>query len=174
MVLCILISPSQDQEDKSEDAQPRHVTFNMESSLQSEYQQIITDNTVSEFLRLHYKYGHLSFKRLRRMEKLGIIPKKLEKCDTPTCMVCMYAKYTCKPWSGRSIKTPPKPLQVTNPGHIVLVDQLVTPTPGLVEYMTGIPTTKIFKYATVFVDHLSRYSYIHLQQTASAEETLEG
>ena len=71
----------------------------MNSSIQYKEQQSTIYNTVSEFLRLHYKYGHLSFKRLRRMAKLGIIPKKLEKCDTPTCMVYMYAKYTRKPWS---------------------------------------------------------------------------
>ena len=42
--------------------------------------------------------------------------------------------------------------------------------------MTGILTTKtkIYKYAKVFVYHFSRYSYMRFQQTASAEQTLEG
>ena len=104
---------------------------------------------------------------------MGIIPKKFEKCDTPTFSACMYAKSNCKPWRRRSRKTTHKPLQVTYSGQIVSVDQLVSPTPGLVTYITGILTTKRCKYATVFVDQYSRYSYMHLHQTTSAEDTLE-
>ena len=89
------------------------------------------------------------------MGKLGITPKKFEKCDTPTCASCMYAKSTCKPWSGRSRNTPHKPLQVTNPVQIVSMEQLVSPTPGIVAQITVIITTKRYKYATVFVDQLS-------------------
>lgn len=54
------------------------------------------------------------------------------------------------------------------------VDQLVSPTPGLVAQLTGILTTKRYKYATVFVDQYSRFSYVYMQKTASAKETLEG
>ena len=39
--------------------------------------------------------------------------------------------------------------------------------------MNEIFITKRYKYATVFLVHLSIYSYMHLQQTASAEYTLE-
>ena len=105
MGLCISISTSKDKEDRLEYAQPRQVNFNMDSELQYEEKQSTTYNKVDEFLRLHYKYGNLSFKRLRCMEKLGIIPKNFEKCDTPICAACMYAK-----------STQHKPLQVTKPG----------------------------------------------------------
>eukprot|EP00978_Attheya_sp_CCMP212_P020330 scaffold58032_cov44-Attheya_sp.AAC.1 len=40
--------------------------------------------------------------------------------------------------------------------------------------MTGILTTKRYTYATVFVDQYSRFSYVHLQKTATAAETFEG
>ena len=146
----------------------------MDSSLQSYDQQITTVNTAAEFLRLRYKYGHLSFKRLRLMAKLGIIPNNFSKCDTPTCTSCVYAKSTHKPWNGRSINTPHKPRQVTYPRKIVFVDQLVSTTQGIVAQITDILTTKRYKYATVFLDHLSRYSYMHLQQIASSEDTVEG
>ena len=86
----------------------------------------------------------------------------------------MYAKSTLKLWRGISIKTPHKPHQVTNPGKIVSVDRLLSPTPGIVAYMTFILTTKRYNYSTVFVDYFSKYSYIHLQNTTSAEETLGG
>ena len=108
------------------------------------------------------------------MEKMGIIPKNLEKCDTPTREACMYDKYTLKPWRGRSRKTPHKPLKVTKPGKIVSVDHIVSPTTGLVAQMTDILTTNRYRYATVFVDQFSIYSYMHLQNTASDKDTLEG
>ena len=93
MGLCIHISPSQDQEDESKDAQPHQVIFNIDSAIKSEEQQISTYNTAAEFPSLHYKYGHLSFKRIRRMENLGITPKKFANCDTHTCVSYMFANY---------------------------------------------------------------------------------
>ncbi len=53
------------------------------------------------------------------------------------------------------------------------VDQLVSPTPGLVAQMTGFLTTKCYRYATVYVDQFTRLGFIYLQKTASAEETVE-
>ena len=62
---------------------------------------------------------------------------------------------------------------VTRPGHVVSVDQLVSPTPGLIAQMTGFLTTKRYKYATVYVDQFSKLGFVYLQKTASAEETVE-
>jgi hypothetical protein len=59
-------------------------------------------------------------------------------------------------------------------GEVVSVDQLESPTPGLIAQMTGKLTTKSYKYATVYVDQRSRFRYVHLQKTTSAEETIEG
>ena len=44
----------------------------------------------------------------------------------------------------------------------------------MIAQMTGFLTTKRYKFATVFVDQYSRLGYIHLQKTATAEETIEG
>ena len=40
--------------------------------------------------------------------------------------------------------------------------------------MTSTLTTNRYDYATVFVDHFYRYSYMHLQKIASSEDNLEG
>ena len=53
------------------------------------------------------------------------------------------------------------------------MDQMVSPTPGLIVQMTEKLTTNRYKYATVFVDHFSRFSYDYIQKTATVEETLE-
>ena len=44
---------------------------------------------------------------------------------------------------------------------------------GFIGQMKGKLTTRKYKYATVFVDHFSRYTYVHLQKKLTSEETLE-
>ena len=61
----------------------------------------------------------------------------------------------------------------TKPGQVVSVDQLVSPTPGLIAQMTGFLTKQRYKYATVYIDQASGQSFIHLQKSASTSETLE-
>ena len=50
---------------------------------------------------------------------------------------------------------------------------MLSPTPGLIVQMTGKLTTNRYKYATVFVDHFSRFSYACLQKKSTVEETIE-
>jgi hypothetical protein len=47
---------------------------------------------------------------------------------------------------------------------------MVSSTPGLIAQMAGFLTRKRYKYAMVFVDHYSDFSYVHLMQSQSAEE----
>jgi hypothetical protein len=54
-----------------------------------------------------------------------------------------------------------------------LVDQLESTTPGLIAQLKGIPTTKWYRAMTVFVDHYSHLSYVHLQKMTSASKTIE-
>ena len=127
----------------------------------------------AELLEIHQKYGHVSFYKLIEMAKQGIINKKYQRCRIPVCSTCMFAKATRKRWrdkpiAGHEINRP------NQPGEKVSVDQLVSPTPGLVAQMTGKLTTKRYRYATVYVDQATGYGYVHLQKTATAEETIEG
>ena len=55
---------------------------------------------------------------------------------------------------------------------MVSIDQLVSPTPGLVAQMTGKLTTKRYRYVTVFVDQASRLGFVFLQASADTEETV--
>ena len=52
------------------------------------------------------------------------------------------------------------------------VDQLESSTPGLIAQLRGFLTKDRYNSATVFVDHFTRLSYIHLQKSTNAEETL--
>ena len=131
-------------------------------------------NLAAELLRYHQKFGHLSFKNLQIMARLGWIPRKLANCPVPTCSSCLYAKATKRSWRSRSSDNKDEARKPTKPGQCVSVDQLVSPTPGLVAQMIGFLTMTRYRYATIYVDQASRLSYVYLQKTATAEETLQG
>ena len=123
-------------------------------------------------LQYHCCFGHISFQLLKAMAEIGIIPKRLAKCSTPVCSACMYAKATKCPWRSK----PQKDYQNTqhlDPGNVISVDQMVSPTPGFIAQISGILTTKRYCHATVYVDQATKFGYTHLQKTATAEETLE-
>jgi hypothetical protein len=126
----------------------------------------------AELLRAHYQCGHISFPKLQEMAKCGILPSRLAKCKIPVCSACQYCKATRRPWRPRTAKNfvPKKP---SKPGEVVSVDQLVSPTPGLVAQLSGFITKERYKYATVYVDQYSGLGFVWLQKSSSAEETLE-
>ena len=108
------------------------------------------------------------------MAKLGILPKELANVPIPMCASCQFGKATKKPWRT---KGPPgqasKLVPIDKPGDCVSVDQLESPTPGFIGQIKGRLTTDRYSCATVFVDHFSRLSFVHLQRTTSGEETLQ-
>jgi hypothetical protein len=52
------------------------------------------------------------------------------------------------------------------------VDQLESPTPGFVGQIKGWLTTKRYCMGTVFVDHHSRLTFVYMQFSTTAEETV--
>ena len=126
----------------------------------------------AKLLMAHYNMGHAPFSKLRIMAKRGILPRALATCPQPTCTACEYARATKRPWRPRHRMNHCRK-EATYPGEIVSVDQMVSPTPGLIGQMSGFLTRKRYRYATVYVDHYTGYGYVHPQITASAEETIE-
>jgi len=124
-------------------------------------------------LQYHHQFGHVSFQRLQELAKQGVIPRRLAKVPPPMCAACAYAKATRKPWRSKT-RNDYEEIVYTQPGEMVSVDQLVSPTPGLVAQMTGKLTTSRYKYATVYMDHASRLGYVYLQKMADADETVKG
>jgi hypothetical protein len=125
-------------------------------------------------LAWHYRLNHVSFARIKEMAKQGALPIKLATCEVPKCAACLYGKATRRAWRSKApinqIGTPP----ATAPGAVVSVDQMVSAVPGLIAQMRGFITRKRYSVATVYVDHFSSLSYVHLQQGATATETVIG
>jgi hypothetical protein len=125
-----------------------------------------------ELLAWHYRTNHLPFDKLRKMAQIGKLPAHLAKCAEPMCATCMYGKPHRAPWRHK-----PK-LQVakrtaTYPGELVSIDQLISPTPGLVAQMKGFLTHDRYTAVTVFVDHYSNAGFTYYQKSATIAETLE-
>ena len=59
-----------------------------------------------------------------------------------------------------------------HPGQIVLVDQLESTSPGFIAQLKGTLTQQRYKYATVFVDQYSRYTFVYLQKHITSQETV--
>ena len=62
----------------------------------------------------------------------------------------------------------------TQPGQLVSAGQHISPAPRLIYQIRGIPEKNCYKYATLFVDHNSRFTYMHLHKTDTSYENIEG
>ena len=141
--------------------------------------EIIEDDAVqytspqAELLAWHYRLGHLSFARIQKLVDRGDLPAYLRDVRRPRFASCMFGKATRQPWRTKAPVNKQTVPPASAPGAVVGVDQLTSSTPGLVRQMRGILTRKRYTVTTVFVDHFSGFSYIHLQLSTSAAHTIE-
>ncbi len=64
--------------------------------------------------------------------------------------------------------------KANQPGECVAMDQMESSTAGFIGQMKGaILTTQRYRYATVFVDQFSDYSFIYFRMAITTEETLK-
>jgi hypothetical protein len=148
---------------------------NLPVIIEDEEDTAVHQNPATEFLCWHHKLNHMSAAKMQSMAKRGLLPKKLAKCQIPTCTSCLYGKATRRPWRSK-----PKVGQqggkfrtASEAGQRISINQLESSTPGLIAQIKGWLTKKRYKVATSFVDHFSGLSYIHLQKSTNADETLE-
>lgn len=127
----------------------------------------------AEMLRWHARLSHIPMSRIQQMAKEGALPARLARCRVPMCQSCIYGKMTRRPWRTKPGSQEKAKLKViTAPGQCVSVDQLESTAPGLIAQMKGMLTRQRYRAATVFVDHFSGLSYVHLQKSTNAVETL--
>ena len=160
--------------DESERQTPQTVSFEDEINQHEKPTQIddpITHRDEALFMSWHLKLGHVPFKVIRWMSSLGILPKKLQHCKKTICPACMYGKQKRRPWRVKG-QAQGQIRKANVPGQCVSVDQLISGTAGLVAQTTGKLTTARYKVATIFVDHYSDLDFVYIQESTSAEETI--
>jgi hypothetical protein len=128
----------------------------------------------AQLLAWHYRLGHVSFAKIRKMAARGDLPANLAKCKTPKCAACVYGKFHKRSWRSKAPVNENKIPPATRPGAVIAIDQMISETPGLIAQMSGFITKQRYKVTTVFVDHFSGLSFTNLQKTTNALETVEG
>ena len=171
------------EELKDTDQDPTPRSFNLDGPMTSDLEHVpniimdeedrITETPTAKLLRRHYDMGHISFDKLQQMAKQRVLPHHLSNCAIPVCSACQYAKATRRPWRTKIAMRDKDITLPSTPGQVVSVDQLVSPIPGLIAQMTGFITKQRYKYVTVYIDQFSSFSFVYLQRTASAQETLQ-
>ena len=124
-----------------------------------------------ELLQWHYHLGHLSFECIKQLAWLGQLPKRLLASKKPFCSACQYGKMMKHPWRVKgddknATKT------ATWPGQIVSGDQLESNSLGFIAQLKGKLTQQWYKYAMVFIDQFSGYTFVYLQRCITSEETV--
>ena len=107
------------------------------------------------------------------MAQSGLIPRKFKDCRVPVCASCQHGKQHKKPWRVKS--SDPSPIggkEIKQPGDCVSVDQLKSSTPGLIGQVKGWLTKERQHIATVFVDHYSDLTYVHITPSDTSMETV--
>ena len=122
-----------------------------------------------ELLQWHYRLGHLPFDCIRQLALKGQLPNRLLSCKKPFCSACQYGKMTKRPWRVKGADKKVTKM-ATIPRQIVSVDQLESNTPCLIAQLKGNLTQQRYKYTTVFVEQLSRYTFVYLQKRLTSEE----
>ena len=129
-------------------------------------------------LRWHYRLGHMPFKDLKATAKAGLLDKRLATIgEFPFCPGCQFGKAHKRQWRHRSKKkdgSRKRIRQATRPGEVVSLDTMDSRNvPGLMPQLRGTPTRQRYHYATVFVDHYSDLTYVHLHQYNDGASVLE-
>lgn len=171
-----IVEDSSESENETEEPiaqEPRKTDFSVDNvNLGSEdLSVVIQRRKQAELLSYHERFGHFSFPRLQLMARAGLIPKYLSKVPIPVCPGCAYGKAHRKPIRHKGKRN--RLRQATRPGEVVSMDQLVSPTSGFVPTHRGNPTVQRYIGATVFVDHYSDFTYVHLMTKLNAETTVE-
>ena len=85
----------------------------------------------------------------------------------------MYGATTKKNWRAKGAANRGLVHPSTKPGEHASVDQLESTNPGFVAQIKEWLIKFRYRYATIFLDHYSSLSYIHLQCSTNGDETLD-
>ncbi|MEM7283838.1 MAG: reverse transcriptase domain-containing protein, partial [Pseudomonadota bacterium] len=157
---------------------PRDASFQLDNDTRqyiepSDPDIIATQRKRQRLATIHERLGHLSFGKLKMMARAGIIPRELANVDPPTCPGCAYGKAQRRAKRVKGIRNRRHIKPATKPGQVISVDQLVSPTAGFVPTHRDKPTRTRYTGATVFVDHFSDFTYVHLMTKMNADTTVK-
>lgn len=153
--------------------QPIHVDFQDEIASKNENKFVNIDPKL-EMLLWHYRLALMPFQAMKRLAQQGSLPKQFLKCMPPMCAACQYGRATRRPWRTRAqVNQIGQQQSINQPGDCVSIDQMDSPTPGLISQIKGIPTIARYTCVTIFVDHYSDVTFVHFQKAQNEVETID-
>jgi hypothetical protein len=141
------------------------IFYTMENNDETKLQALTTPlvqtltRTQKSLLKWHYRLGHLHFHKIQELARHGKLPQQLAKYDIPLCASCQLGKAHCRPVANPNDKARPIDAEDLLPGDRVSVDQLESPTPGMVDTYTGKPVSAKYHTASLYTDHASRFMF---------------
>jgi hypothetical protein len=115
----------------------------------------------------------LNFAKIQELARHGRLSKTLTTCEPPLCTSCQYGKAHRRPVTT-STKARPIDQEDLQPGDRVSVDQIESPTPGMVDQHCGKPTTARYHAASLYTDHASRYMFLKCHYSTGGAEAVLG
>jgi hypothetical protein len=160
------------EEVQEDTTRPKTLDLLLQEEDLEEEQTVQFTSKEQEYMHWHVKLGHASQSRMRQLSSNGYLPKYLAKIQPPICSACLHGKATKVPWKTKG-DTKQTPRKVTRAGECVAVDQMESTTPGFIGQLKGTLTTLRYRYATIFVDMYSDYTYVYLHTKITSEETVK-
>jgi len=92
---CLICRPAKENVSEEEIDIPNMKNINFDNiTVPDGDDNLYAQSDQAELLRWHYRLNHISFKKLKLMAVLGIVPKKLAKIKSPKCASCMLGALT--------------------------------------------------------------------------------
>lgn len=129
-------------------------------------------NLQIELLSWHNRLKHVSFSTLKRLASIGAIPSYLADVKPPLCAACLFGDIHRRAWRNGEIPSTIRKDQDNKPGDMVSCDQLISAQPGLVPQVTGKLSSNRIWGATVFIDHATSFSHVHLMDQMTTANTI--
>ena len=152
---------------------PNPQVRNLLDQLHQQQSEPMSENQ-REYLRIHSALNHLPHNKMKRLAESNVIPKKFKNMKPPLCAACIFGKQHKRPWRGKGSRNRIRRENHNSPGACVSTDQLISTVPGLIPQVRGILMKAKFTGATIFVDHCTDFTYVHLMKTNfTGQETVE-
>ena len=123
----------------------------------------------------HHRLGHLPFRSMIPLCERGYLPRRFKSIlenKKLRCPSCIFGKCKKRPWRTRGMPGRIQGPSETEPGDRVSVDHVISAQPGLVPRMDGRHTKERINSVCVFIDHVSKLTYSHMQTSANNEQTV--
>ena len=74
------------------------------------------------------------------MAEQGLLPTYLTTCAIPLCSACQFSKASKRPWRQQTGRNGAEVERAQALGDVIIVDQMILQTPGLIVQMAGFLT----------------------------------